>query len=284
MNTSFLKRTVTNSWLTCAQPNPQAKMRLFCFPYAGGSAQLYHKWAAKLPSTVEVCPVQLPGRGNRMKDPPFQQLMPLVKAISTAILPYLHKPFCFFGYSMGAMISFELTRLLQAEYALQPLHLFVAGRTAPQVVVTEPHTYHLPEPEFLQSLNDLNGTPKELLANAELMQLMIPLLRADFEVCQTYSFVPGPRLDCPMAVYGGTQDEHVTLENYEAWKEQTTGPFKLTMYDGDHFFIHSHQQQLLQALAEELDQVAGNGLRRPPSVAATWKTPDPAEGAIGILK
>lgn len=270
MNTSFLKRANASSWLTCAQPNPQAKMRLFCFPYAGGSAQLYHKWAARLPSTVEVCPVQLPGRGNRMKDAPFQQLMPLVKAISTAILPYLHKPFCFFGHSMGAMISFELTRLLQREYALQPVHLFVAGRTAPQITVTEPHTYHLPESEFLESLHDLNGTPKELLANTELMQLMIPLLRADFEVCQTYSYVPGPRLNCPVSVYGGKQDEQVSLEAYEAWKEQTNGPFKLTMFEGDHFFINSNQDLLLQTLSEELDQKITKSVRLSPSMAATW--------------
>lgn len=268
MNTNFLKRTVTNSWLTCAQANRAAKMRLFCFPYAGGSAQLYHKWAASLPATVEVCPIQLPGRGNRMKDPPFHHMTPMVKAVSTAILPYLQKPFCFFGYSMGAIIAFELTRLLQREYGLKPLHLFVAGRTAPQVVIDKPHTYHLPETEFLESLNDLNGTPKELLANTELMQLMIPLLRADFEVCQTYSFAPSLRLDCPMSVYGGTQDEHVSLDDYEAWKDETTGPFKLTMFDGDHFFIHSHQQQLLQTLAGELDQVISKGLQSSPTVAA----------------
>lgn len=270
MNTSFLKRTVTSSWLTCIQPNPQAKMRLFCFPYAGGSAQLYHKWAAQLPSTVEVCPVQLPGRGNRMKDPPFHHVTPLVRAINTAIQPYLQKPFCFFGYSMGAIISFELTRLLKAEYGVQPLHLFVAGRTAPQVVIDKPHTYHLPEPEFLESLNDLNGTPKELLANTELMQLMIPLLRADFEVCQTYSYIAGPRLDCPMTVYGGTQDEHVSLDDYEAWRAQTSGPFDLTMFDGDHFFIHSHQHQLLQTLSGALDQVISKSLRMSPGVAVTW--------------
>jgi medium-chain acyl-[acyl-carrier-protein] hydrolase len=170
---------------------------------------------------------------------------------------------------MGAMISFELTRLLRAEYALQPVHLFVAGRTAPQVIVTEPQTYHLPEPEFLESLHDLNGTPKELLANTELMQLMIPLLRADFEVCQTYAYVPGFPLDCPMTVYGGTQDDHVSLEAYEAWKEQTTGPFNLTMFDGDHFFIHSHQHQLLQTLSGELDQVISKGSQAP-SLVAAW--------------
>jgi len=192
----------------------------------------------------------------------------MVKAVSTAILPYLQKPFCFFGYSMGAIIAFELTRLLQREYGLKPLHLFVAGRTAPQVVIDKPHTYHLPETEFLESLNDLNGTPKELLANTELMQLMIPLLRADFEVCQTYSYSPSLRLDCPMSVYGGTQDEHVSLDDYEAWKDETTGPFKLTMFDGDHFFIHSHQQQLLQTLAGELDQVISKGLQSSPTVAA----------------
>jgi medium-chain acyl-[acyl-carrier-protein] hydrolase len=270
MNTSFLKKAVTSSWVTCPQPNPQAKMRLFCFPYAGGSAQLYHKWSAKLPASVEVCPIQLPGRGNRMREPAFEQLMPLVKAISKALLPYLNKPFSFFGYSMGAMISFELTRLLQAEYALKPAHFFVAGRTAPQIENTEPHTYHLPETEFLQSLKDLNGTPKALLANAELMQLMTPLLRADFEVCQTYAYVPGPRLDCPMSVYGGTQDDHVSLEAYEAWKEQTSGPFKLTMYEGDHFFIHSHQQELLQALGKELDQTVSHSLYSPASLATAW--------------
>lgn len=181
----------------------------------------------------------------------------MVVAIAEAIKPYLDRPYAFFGHSMGAMISLDLARLLRSEQVQPPpLHLFVSGRRAPQLPATSRHTYDLPEAEFIEELRRLNGTPREVLEHPELMQLMIPLLRADFSVCQTYEYAPEPPLSCPITVFGGVEDE-TGREQLEAWREQTTSTFTLRMFPGDHFFIHEAQPQILQTIGQQLRQHAG---------------------------
>ena len=240
--------------MTCPKPGPEKTLRLFCFPYAGGSPLIFRDWPNSMPLPVEVCLVQLPGRGIRLNETPFTRLTSLVEALARDITPYLDKPFVFFGHSMGAMISFELARALRREHGLSPKHLFLSGRTAPQVARDEPVTYHLPEPEFIDEVRRLNGTPKEVLNNPELMQLLIPLLRADFEVCQTYEYQPDAPLDCPITVIGGLQDIEVKRQNLELWREFTTSRFLLRMLPGDHFFLHTAQPLLLRVLSQELHQ------------------------------
>lgn len=179
---------ITSSWLTCSSPNHQAILRLLCFPYAGGGANIFRTWQDNLPTTVEVCPVQLPGRERRLLEPPFTDLRFLVEAAARALLLYLDRPFAFFGHSMGATISFELARHLRQEKNVKPVHLFVSGRRAPQLPERHASTYDLPGAEFLEELRRLKGTPKEVLEHPELMELMLPLLRADFELIQTYQY------------------------------------------------------------------------------------------------
>jgi medium-chain acyl-[acyl-carrier-protein] hydrolase len=266
MELTITKKSRTNQWLLCSKPNPQAKLRLFCFPYAGGTAKIYHKWHTELPSTVEVCAVQPPGRGNRLTDKPFTHLTPMVEAVAEGILPALDKPFVFFGHSMGAMMAFELSRLLRQKYRIQPLHVFVSGRMAPQIPPSHPPSYDLPDAEFLEILKELKGTPKELLEHAELMQVMLPLLRADFEVCQTYAYVPGPPLTCPLTACGGLQDDRIDREDFEAWKWHTSDQFVLRMFPGDHFFIHSDQALLLDILSKELDRIIAQNAQLPSAI------------------
>lgn len=242
-------------WLPYFKPNAEARLRLFCFPYAGGGAAIYRKWSAELPRSVEVCPVQIPGRGSRSKERPFTRLMPLVEAAAQALLPYLDKPFVFFGHSMGGMMSYELAQDLRLKHGLQPLQLFVSGRRAPHIRGEfDPKTYDLPEAEFLAEVRRLNGTPKEALEHPELMELIGPLLRADFEVCQTYTYRPAPPLDCPITAFGGLQDFEVKRDHLEAWREYTTSSFLLRMLPGDHFFLNSSQALLLRVLSQELFQ------------------------------
>lgn len=243
--------TVT-SWVTYPKLNPQASLRLFCFPYAGGGALSFRTWPEALPPTVEVCHVELPGRGLRWMETPFTKLLPLVQAIAQALLPHLDKPFALFGHSMGGLISFELVRLLRREYGLSPVHLFVAGHRAPQVPDLDLPVHNLPESAFLDELRHLNGTPEAVLENAELMQLLLPTLRADFAVLETYVYAPGLPLDCPITVFGGLQDCEVSCDCLEVWREQTTASFSLSMLPGDHFFLHTAQPLLLQFLAQEL--------------------------------
>ncbi len=241
---------IFNSWVKCPKPNPQASVRLFCFPYAGGSSVIFRSWSDSLPTTVEVCPIELPGRLTQMKSAPFTRLEPLVSAIGPVLLPYLDKPFAFFGHSMGGLVSFEVTRLLRREYGLSPVHLFVSARRAPQIPNPNPPIHALPEPEFLLELRRLNGTPQAVLENTELMQLLIPILRADFAVLETYVYAPEPTLDCPITAFGGLQDQEVSRNEIQGWHAQTNSAFSLQMFKGDHFFLHSAQSLLLQSLCQ----------------------------------
>jgi medium-chain acyl-[acyl-carrier-protein] hydrolase len=241
----------SNTGITWRKPNPSASWRLFCLPYAGGNSYIFRSWLDLLPKTIEICPIELPGRGIQIKSTPFKQIEPLVKAIASEILPYLDKPFAFFGHSMGGLVSFELARFIRRHHSLEPAHLFISGRRAPQTKDLKPPIHHLPEADFLQELRQLNGTPEEVLNNHELMEILTPILRADFAVLETYIYTREAPLNCPISVFGGLQDKEVQLEELEAWREQTFNSFSLKMLPGDHFFIHSSQTffpELIQQL------------------------------------
>lgn len=244
-----------NPWLPAPRPDSTASLRLFCFPYAGGGAMIYRTWADSLPKSVEVIPIQLPGRETRLRETPFTSLQSLVETLGPVLLPYLDRPFAFFGHSMGGLISFELARWLRRHHELQPVHLFVSGRWAPQIVGPDPPSYNLPEAEFLEEVRSLDGTPEEVFQHPELLQLLLPLLRADFTVCQTYTHLEEEPLRCPITVYGGLQDRSVGRAKLEGWRQHTAASFVLRMFPGGHFFLHGSQQQLLHTLAHDLAQV-----------------------------
>jgi medium-chain acyl-[acyl-carrier-protein] hydrolase len=238
-------------WLPNFKQKPQAKLRLFCFPYAGGSTVIYRKWQDDISPDIEVCAVQLTGRGSRLQETPFKSMPQLIPALAQALTPYLDKPCAFFGHSMGAIISFELARYLQRVNGFAITHLFVSGRRAPQLPNTDPYTFNLPEANFVEELVRLNGTPKEVLFHTELMMLMLPLLRADFELIETYRYVPGPPLTCPITAFGGLDDDE-TANILDPWREQTGGPFSLHMFPGDHFFVNTAHLPLTEAIAQDL--------------------------------
>ena len=244
--------TATNRWLVKAAPAKEARLRLFCFPYAGGSAVTFRRWHEALPPDVEVIAVQLPGRGARRAEAPFTNMRPLVEAVAAVVAPHLDRPFALFGHSMGAAIAFELVRQLRRLYGAEPYHLFVSGRRAPHLPDTERPLHNMPEPEFVEELRRLNGTPPEVLAHKELMELMIPLLRADFSVAETYLLQPGEPLSCPLTAFGGVHDEHVEHEALAGWREHTTGPFAMKLFEGDHFFVETSRPLLLRAMAGAL--------------------------------
>lgn len=252
----FVKATqLFNSWITCPQPNPLADLRLFCFPYAGGNSLIFRKWAENLPKSIEVCPVELPGRLTRMKSAPFTQMQPLVSALAPIILPFLDKPFAFFGHSMGGLVCFELARQLRKDYNINPSHLFVSARRAPQIPSEKPPIHALPENELKEELRRLNGTPASVLASSELMEIMIPILRADFSVLETYVYSDESPLECPITAFGGLEDKEATKLELSAWQKQTKAAYQLHVLPGDHFFIHSFQSLLLQTLAQGLQKI-----------------------------
>lgn len=241
---------VQTPWLAHHKPNANAKLRLFCFPYAGGSAMSFQSWSKSLPRTVEVCPVQPPGRGDRLREQPFTELQPMVQAAAENLRPYFDMPFAFFGHSMGALISFEMARLLRREGRAQPQQLFLSGSNAPQLRSTGRHIHSLPAPELIEELRRLNGTPREVLEHPELMELLLPIIRADMAVCETYAYTPEPPLDSAISAFGGLQDLEVPREGVRAWHSHTRSSFAMWMFEGDHFFLHQALPQMLRIISE----------------------------------
>jgi medium-chain acyl-[acyl-carrier-protein] hydrolase len=252
MNT--LTTRPTSAGVSCPRPNPQALLRLFCFPYAGGGASVFRAWPNDLPPTIEVCAIQYPGRENRMSEPLLSSSEPLVEALITDIQPYLDRPYAFFGHSLGALVAFELAR--QIDQARQPplIHLFVSAHAAPQIVNTDPPIHQLPQAEFIRKIADLNGTPDEILSHTELMELLYPILRADFTMNETYAYRAGSPLDCSISALGGLRDSLVSRAQLEAWGEQTHGSFAVRMFPGHHFFLSEVRPLLLRIIAQDLLQ------------------------------
>ena len=232
--------------------NPAANLRLFCFPYAGGNAQIFRSWSDHLSSNIEICPAELPGHGRRRKETPFTNLQELVSAIIPIITPDLDKPFAFFGHSMGALIAFELTRLLRDRALPLPTHLFVSGRRAPQLPEDDPPSYNLPDEELIKKLRWLKGTSSKILDDPEMMQLMLPILRADFEVCETYKYTEQAPLPCPIVALGGWRDPATRNGGLKGWREHTSSNFSKKTFPGNHFFLHSAETPLLKFLNQQL--------------------------------
>jgi medium-chain acyl-[acyl-carrier-protein] hydrolase len=242
-----------NNWFACPQPNPGAETRLFLFPYAGGGPAAFSKWPADLPSTIETWIAHYPGRGSRHKDPPISRLVTLADKLVQAIGPHLDKPFAFFGHSFGGLVAFELARRLCHQNLPQPDILFVSACGAPHLPDPHPPIHELPDAEFLESLQAFNGIPAEVADQPELIGLLLPALRADFEAVENYVYMSNTSsLRCPIFVFGGLEDPHVSRERLEAWDSHTGSSFKLKYFPGDHFFINRFKEAILQAVAREI--------------------------------
>jgi medium-chain acyl-[acyl-carrier-protein] hydrolase len=229
--------TSNKLWFEHSPIAPKPALQLFCFPYAGGSAQVFGPWQRRFPPEVDFCLVNLPGRGKRMADPAITRMTQLVHSLADVVAPEIRGPFAFYGHSMGASISFELARELHRRHGIQPVHLFVSGRRAPQWPDDDPVTFNLPHDEFVQQLRKLNGTPREVLDSPELLEIFLPVIRADFELVDTYEYHPGEPLGCPITAYGGLQDVETPAESARAWERQTSSTFTIRMFPGDHFFV-----------------------------------------------
>jgi medium-chain acyl-[acyl-carrier-protein] hydrolase len=191
-----------------------------------------------------------------MHERPVDRLTALVESAGPALAPYLDKPFAFFGHSLGALLAYELARFYRRHGGPQPVHLFVSGCRAPQIGEHEPPLHVLPDREFVEQLRRLGGTPPEVLDNRELLEIILPFVRADFAVCETYRHAVGPPLKVPITAFGGSDDGMVTEPMLAAWGQQTEAPFRLRLLPGAHFFLQESEAALLACITGELAVLA----------------------------
>jgi medium-chain acyl-[acyl-carrier-protein] hydrolase len=229
-----------------------SSIRLICLPYAGGNSALFRSWQEALPPHVHVNPVELPGHGYRIREPLLDSMPDVVETLAANVVPLLDRPFAIFGYSLGALIGFELSRHLRRYHDRIPDRLFVAACRAPSLPDPRPPLHNLPGHRLREELRRLGGTPKEVLKHDELMQLMLPMLRADFAVLETYEYAPDAPLSCPIIALGGTEDPEAPPATMEAWSRETTAGSALHRLPGGHFFIQSARDALLRIVASEL--------------------------------
>jgi medium-chain acyl-[acyl-carrier-protein] hydrolase len=221
-------------------------LRLFCFPHAGGGAAAFHGWAERLPRGVVVVPMR-PPRPNKPDN-----MADLVSLLSDAMQPYLDEPFAFFGHSMGAIVAFELARLLRRRNQPAPRMLVASGARAPQFRRGHVPQPDPPEAEFVATLRRLEGTPREVLDNPNLMQLILPALREDAAIYRNYIYAEDAPLDCPIRAYGGAQDPNVSRAHLEGWAAETAAAFAVRVFPGGHFYLRTYRHEFLAALARDL--------------------------------
>jgi medium-chain acyl-[acyl-carrier-protein] hydrolase len=244
--------TLHSPWIVRPRPNPAASMRLFCLPYAGGGASLYRAWAGLLPAEIELCAIQLPGREQRIGDPAYTTMTELVAELAEQLDPWVADlPYALFGHSLGALVAYELAQELRAN-AAGPRHLFVSASPPPPSAGQRRPIHTLPDSQFIAELRRLKGTPEEVLQHRELMELLLPVLRADFTLLNTYTPRQQPPLPCPIAAFAGVADQEIPADVVQRWQEHTAASFRLRVVPGDHFFLHSAGPALIQAIRYDL--------------------------------
>jgi medium-chain acyl-[acyl-carrier-protein] hydrolase len=244
MMNSMLKTNVITPWILPFTNEQNGRIRLFFFPHAGGGASTFFQWSRLLPAFVNSCAIQLPGRETRFREPLHREIRPLVQTMTAVLQPYLDEPFVFWGHSMGALLAFEVARTLQQQNLL-PQRLLVSGHNAPHVPYADPHVHQAPRADFIAALQKLNGIPEMVLENEELLNLVLPILRGDFQLVETYKYHDGLPLSCPITVLDGASDEKTNDTDLQAWQKQTTLPLEMFSFPGDHFFLFDYQPQLV---------------------------------------
>jgi glutamate-1-semialdehyde aminotransferase/surfactin synthase thioesterase subunit/acyl carrier protein len=235
---------------------PPARAKLLCLPFAGGTAQSFAGWARRLPPGIELRPLELPGR-SAGTGPAFTELEPLVDHLLEVLHPELDVPFACFGHSIGALLAFALARALRRAGLPGPVHMFVSGEPAPHVARTPTSAAGLDDDALLLRMA-AHGMPDLATTDPWVRDALLPRLRADLSVCDSFRHVPEPPLGCPITVFGGRADPLASAEQLGAWAEHGAGSFRLRMFDGDHFFIRAHEQAVIDALVDDLTSSLGS--------------------------
>jgi medium-chain acyl-[acyl-carrier-protein] hydrolase len=236
-----------------AMQSVEPTLRLFCLPYAGGGASIYRTWSRVLPPEIEVRPIQLPGRGKRFREPPMRRLEDVCPLIADMLVGVLERPFALFGHSMGALVAYGLALELAARGGPAPTMLIVSARQAPHLPSGRPPVHDLPDAEFRRWLHQLGGTPPEVFADDELMELVLPLLRADAALSESARIPnPPPEVGCPVVALGASDDPEVAPDALAQWRAIAKEEFTLRLFTGGHFYFDRNNGALLATIADML--------------------------------
>lgn len=232
-------------------PLENPALRLFCLPYAGGSAAAYRLWQNELADGVEVVSLHLPGRGHRMRETPLRTIEEIVDTAYEEFAPYCDTPTALFGHSMGAIIAYELAQRLSSE-GHPPVHVFLSAR-AKERREDQPVLHKMSDAEFLEQVDRrYNGVPAALRNDPDMLELVLPALRADIEAFETYQARTQPPLDCPLTIYGGDRDPNVSREELETWRGESSAYCRVRMFSGDHFFLDPQRAFILNDISATL--------------------------------
>lgn len=243
------------NWLVPLNQPTRPEIRIFCFPYAGGGPSVYRSWKTLLPSHIAGFSFHSPGRESRFTEALIKDFSILVTQAAQAIKPFAHEPFVLFGHSLGSLIAFETARTLESQ-GYKPELLIVSARQCPQTPSKRKPISHLPEQEFLQEMASYNGTPAQVLANQELMELLSPMIRADFHLAENYKFQDNGRLlTCPILALAASQDHWVTPEGIEKWSNFTSTGFESRQFEGDHFYLNQQSERLIAFINQRINQL-----------------------------
>lgn len=246
--------THTELWLSRFRPIAQPRLRLVCFAHAGGGPGAFRSWPDDLPGDVEVYGVRYPGRQDRLADAPIDRMEPLVTAIAEALEPLLDRPVALFGHSMGAWVAYEVALHLSEHRAVDVETLIVSGLVAPHRREPDPKR---DDEELIREVIRLGGCDAELFEHPELRELVLPAIRADFELGRAYLPARRRQLNCPVLACSGTQDTEASDEGVQAWAELTTGRFVRRSFDGAHFYLVDEQTAVLRELSAWLSGTGG---------------------------
>lgn len=257
---------MNSPWTPRFAPRAAARRRLFCFSYAGGGAAIYRPWALAMPSDIDVAAVLLPGRESRLREAPHDSMAALLQGLLPALLPQLDLPFAFFGHSMGALVAYEAARALQRRGAPTPAKLLLSGRRAPHLPETDPPLHRLDDDAFIAEIDRrYKGIPPEVLEHRDLLELLLPGLRADMTIIETHRSDSSTPFAGPITVFGGSDDARATREQLLAWQQHTSHPLVLRQFEGGHFYFNEPRARdaLIAAVAAELQALGAGSDSRP---------------------
>ena len=250
---------MSTPWFIPRPSEAPGGLLLFCFAHAGGTAAAFRTWGKRLAGTAEVLAVQLPGRAGRIGEMPFRRIDEAANALAEVVEPFTAQPFVFFGHSMGGLLAFETARVLRRRGGPEPLHLLVSARRGPRISEREAAVSALADDAFVGEIRRrYSAIPDEVAREPELMELLLPMLRADFEMLETYQYVGGEPLRCPITAVAGENDTRATLELRRPWTEETEGAFDIQTFPGGHFYFEgaSAEAPVVSWLKERLTAIA----------------------------